>query len=96
MQSGAPCAAQIALKGALVMPAMGARPTGGQSLAFRPSCSGANSPGLLAAIMYQSATQQRMRQIHRMHAADGDSRHQALVNAGAAGTWQAAHRHSMG
>lgn len=35
----------MALKGALVMPAMGASPTGGQ-MGCGPSWSGANSPGL--------------------------------------------------
>jgi hypothetical protein len=62
MQSGAPCAAQMALKGALVMPARGARPTGGQ-MALCPSCSGANSPGLRTATADQCVVEQG-RQAH--------------------------------
>jgi len=46
MHSGAPAAAHMARKGALVMPAMGARPTGGHTAMSGPSRSGANSPGL--------------------------------------------------
>lgn len=90
MHSGAPCAAQIALKGALVMPAMGARPTGGQ-MASRPSCSGANSPGLLTATADQCVFARRRR---RMFWCGMGWRTLGLWSMqGAPRTWQAAHLH---